>query len=55
MVHRNALSQHRRNYDDAIRVMQRVTAVPQNKDTKANYYDHIRFIAVNIMRDLGGL
>jgi hypothetical protein len=29
-----------RNYDDAVRVMQRATAVPKN--TKVNYHDHVR-------------
>lgn len=33
-------SQPLRNYDDAIRVMQRATAVPKN--TKVNYHDHVR-------------
>jgi len=48
----NVPSQALRNYDDAIRVMQRATAVPKN--TKVNYHDHVRFIALNIMRDLRG-
>lgn len=35
-------SQPLRNFDDAIRVMQRATAVPKN--TKVNYHDHVRSI-----------
>ena len=40
MLSSDAASQYRRNYDDAIRVMQRATAVPKN--TKVNYHDHVR-------------
>lgn len=29
-----------RNYDEAIRVMQRASAIPKN--TKINYHDHVR-------------
>ena len=46
LVHRNAFSQRRRNYDDAIRVMQRAAAVPKN--TKVNYHDHVRSFHNNV-------
>ena len=42
LARRNALLKRRRNYDDAIRVMQRAAAVPKN--TKVNYHDHVSFI-----------
>lgn len=31
-----------RNYDEAIRVMQRAAAVPKN--TKVNYFDHVSLL-----------
>jgi len=42
-----------RSYDDTIRVMQWATAVLKN--TKINHHDHVRVIALNIMRDLRSL
>ena len=33
---------HSRNYDEAIRVMQRAAVVPKN--TKINYFDHVRLV-----------
>ena len=47
------LSRRCRNYDDAIRVMQRAAAVPKN--TKVNYHDHVRFIATFIAQFLTGV
>ncbi|KAH9079189.1 spliceosome complex protein [Lactarius deliciosus] len=38
------------NYDDAIRVMQRATAIP--KDTKVNYHDHSLPVQVRLFKSL---
>lgn len=36
-----------RNYDEAIRVMQRASAIPKN--TKISYHDHVREIKVSFI------
>ena len=48
----NTPSQALRKYDDVIRVLQRATSVPKNR--KVNYYDHVRCIALNTIRDPRG-